>query len=135
MGVSYEFEDTIKTHKYISDSDYSVEQIDINDLETNQLLEQIFKYRFYEDIDVQINENLLSTALFKFDDDISLVTDYNTKIELYKEQSDGTLAKSMTVIKDKSISKVDLFFGDFVSASMKDKLHGTYADRPDEYLE
>jgi len=135
MGVSYEFEDTIKTHKYISDKDISTEQIDIYNLETHQLLEQIFKYRIYEELDIQINSDLLSTSLFKFDDELSLVTDYNTKIELYKEQSDGSLAKSMTVIKDKSTSNVSLFFGDFVSASIFDKIQGSYTEIPDEYLE
>lgn len=134
MQLNYEFEDTIKTHKYISNDNNSTEEINIYDKTTRQLIETIMKYRMYDQLSVKINSNILETALFSFDDYLSLVTDYKTKIDLYKSQSDGSLAKSMTIIKDKTSTRVDLIFGDFVYAGLKDKLHATEANRPNEYF-
>lgn len=135
MSISYDFDDKTKTHLYTEENGISKEEINIYDVETQQLIESIFKYRIYEKIDVEINQNLLTTALFKYDEEISLITDYNTKIDLYKERSDGSLAKSMTVIKDSSSSNVTLFFGDFINAVASDSIQGTEALRPNEYIE
>ena len=93
------------------------------------------KYRIYEKIDTSINDNLLTTSLFKHDDYLSLVTDYKTKIDLYKTRSDGSIQRSMTLIKDKSMARVELIFGDGITATVRDKLHGTEALRPNQYLE
>ncbi len=135
MTVSYDFDDKIKTHKFIGyDNNISVEEINIYDKETHQLLETIMRYRLYEGIDVAVNEDLLGTTLFKYDDELSLITDYTAKINLYKAQSDGSVTRSMTVIQDKSSEKVELLFSDGVFTVLKDKLHGTEAFRPDEYL-
>ncbi|RLC45614.1 MAG: hypothetical protein DRH57_07660 [Candidatus Cloacimonadota bacterium] len=135
MSISYDFDDKIKSHLFTEENGIAKEEINIYDAETQQLIESIFKYRIYEKIDVEINQNLLTTALFKYDEEISLITDYNTKIDLYKEQSDGSLAKSMTVIKDSSSSNVTLFFGDFINAVASDSIQGTEALRPNEYIE
>ena len=91
------------------------------------------KYRIYEKIDAEVNGNLLTSTLFKFDDELSLVTDFETKIDLYKAREDGTLARSMTVIKDKSHAKVELVFNEGIMTVVKDKLHATEAARPNEY--
>lgn len=135
MKVSYDFGDVIKEHIFDRNGIISKEEINIYDIDTYQLIEQIFKYRIYEELDIQINSDLFTTSLFKYDDDLSLVTDYKTKIDLYKEQSDGSVTKSMTIIKDKTTARVELLFGDVINTSVKDKLHGTYAERPDEYLD
>ncbi len=135
MNISYDFEDKTKTHLFTEENGIAKEEINIYDVETQQLLESVFKYRIYEKIDVEINQNLLTSALFKFDDEMSLITDYNTKIDLYKEKPDGSIAKSMTVIKDSTSSNVTLFFGDFINATASDYIQGTEATRPDEYLD
>lgn len=136
MTVSYEFADKIKTHKFLAyNNGISTEEINTYDIETHQLLETIMKYRMYENIDATVNEDLLSSALFKYDDELSLVTDYETKINLYKAQSDGSLTRSMTIIQDKSTAKIELLFNDGVMAVLKDRVQGTEAFRPNEYLE
>ena len=135
MSISYDFDDKTKSHLFTEEDGIAKEEINIYDYETQQLIESIVKYRVYERIDVEINQNLLTSALFKYDDEISLVTDYNTIIDLYKEQSDGSIAKSMTVIKDSSSSNVTLFFGDFINAVAADSIQGTEALRPDEYID
>ena len=61
--------------------------------------------------------------------------DYKTKIDLYKTQSDGSIARSMTVIKDKSSALVELLFNDKISMNMKERFHATYAEKPSEYLD
>lgn len=136
MTVQYEFDDKVKKHTFLGvNNELSTEEINIYDIETHQLLETIMKYRIYEEIDASINSNLLTSSLFKYDDELSLVTDYRTKIDLYKAQADGSIQRSMTVIKDKSTAKVELIFSDGIAASMKDRLHGTEALRPNEYLD
>jgi hypothetical protein len=135
MRVSYDFDDTVKEHIFTRDGIVSQELINIYDIDTYQLLEQIYKYRIYEELDTQINSNLFTSALFRYDDEMSLVTDWKTKIDLYKEQSDGSVTKSMTLIKDKTSARVELLFGDVINTNVKDKLQGTTALRPDEYLE
>jgi len=135
MRVSYDFDDTIKEHIFTRNGIISQELINIYDIDTLQLIEQIYKYRIYETLDTQINDNLFTTSLFKYDDELSLVTDYKTKIDLYTEQSDGSVTKSMTLIKDKTTARVELLFGDVINTNVKDKLQGTYANRPNEYLE
>lgn len=130
MTVSYSFDDKVKTHKFISLNDEkSMEEINIYTFEHHQLLETIMRYRFYESIDVIVNDDLLTTCLFKYDDDLSLITDYSTRINLYKTQSDGSLSKSMTIIQDKSTAKIELLFSDGISASIKEKLQGTESYR------
>lgn len=135
MSISYNFDDKVKTHLFTEENGTSKEEINIYDADTQQLINSIFKYRIYEQIDIEINQNLLTSALFKYDDEISLVTDYNTKIELYREQSDGSIAKSMTVIKDSSSSNITLFFGDFINTIASDSIQGTAALRPNEYID
>jgi hypothetical protein len=135
MSISYNFNDKIKSHLFTEKNCNSKEEINTYDADTQQLLESIFKYKLYEQLDVEINQNLLSSTLFKYDDELSLITDYKTKIDLYKEKSDGSIAKSMTVIKDSSSSNVTLFFGDFINAVASDYIQGTKALRPDEYIE
>jgi hypothetical protein len=134
MKVSYEFDDNIKSHRFSEyNPEVSVEEINIYDKETYQIIESIMKYRIYEKIDAEVNGNLLTSTLFKFDDELSLVTDFETKIDLYKAREDGTLARSMTVIKDKSHAKVELVFNEGIMTVVKDKLHATEAARPNEY--
>lgn len=135
MKISYEFDDKIKEHVFTSKKNVDSEVISIFDIDTHQLIEQIIKYRIYETIDTMINSNLFTTSLFKFDDDMSLITDWKTKIDLYKEQSDGSVTKSMTLIKDKTSARIELLFSDVINTNVKDKLHGTYAYKPNEYLE
>jgi len=106
-----------------------MEEINIYTFEHHQLLETIMRYRFYESIDAIVNDDLLTTCLFKYDDDLSLITDYSTRINLYKTQSDGSLSKSMTIIQDKSTAKIELLFSDGISASIKEKLQGTESYR------
>lgn len=135
MTVSYEFDDKVKSHKFIAyNNEISTEEISIYD-ETYQLLETIMKYRIYEKIDIDVNDNLFTSALFKYDDELSLVTDYKTKIDLYKTEEDGSITRSMTVIKDKTTAKVELIFIEGIMTVMKDKLHATDAIKPNEYLE
>lgn len=134
MTVSYAFDDNIKSHKFIAYNDViSTEEISLYD-ETYQLLETIIKYRIYEKIDIALNTNLLNSALFKYDDDLSLMTNYKTKIDVYKTEEDGTITKSMTVIKDKTTAKIELLFMDGIMTIMKEHLHATYADKPNEYF-
>ena len=136
MNVQYDFNDKIKTHTFIgNNTGISTEEINIYDVELHQVLETIMKYRIYEKIDTSINDNLLTTSLFKHDDYLSLVTDYKTKIDLYKTRSDGSIQRSMTLIKDKSMARVELIFGDGITMTVRDKLHGTEALRPNQYLE
>lgn len=135
MTLSYEFNDTIKKHEYYSVKDIIREDVLIYDLETHQLIESIMKYRIYEKLDTHINENLLSTSLFKYDEELSLITDFKTKIDLYKTQNDGSIAKTMTVIKDKSTSHVELLFNEIIKPKIIDRIHATYAEKPSEYLD
>ena len=135
MTVRYDFEDTVKEHIFERNGINGRELINIYDIDTYQLIEQIFKYRIYEELDTQINSDLFTSPLFKYDDEMSLVTDWKTKIDLYKEQSDGSVTRSMTLIKDKTSARVELLFGDTINTNARDHLHATSAERPDEYLE
>lgn len=138
LSINYNFDDKIKTvdQVYIEDDGgFSSEEINIYDADTLQLIENIFRYRIYEKIDAAINDNLLTSTLFKYDDELSLITDYKTKIDLYKAEDNGSVTRSMTVIKDKVTENIELLFSDGIMAVMKDKLHGTEAIKPNEYLE
>jgi len=134
MKLSYTFDDLVKNHTFSYNEKYKLESIDILDPNINQIIESIFKYRMYEKIDIDINNDILTSALFKFDEYMSLDTDYKTKIDLYKERTDGSIAKSMTVIKDNTSSIVELIFGDYTEVGIIDKIQGTYAENPNVYL-
>jgi len=123
MLVSYSFEDRIKTHKFIYGGNGATEEISIIDRDSQQIVESIIKYRMYEKIDVQINEDILTTALFKYDDQLSLITDFKTKINLYKTDDAGNVTRSMTVIKDKTQATIELIFVEGIMTNVKEQLY------------
>jgi len=136
LTVSYEFDDKIKSYKYfLFDSGISLEEINIYNKETYELLESLMKYKMYDAIYTDISENIFDSTLFKYDEELSLITDYNAKINLYKKQTDGNITKSMTFIQDKTSTNIEMFFIDGIISTVKDKLQGTDALRPNEYLD
>lgn len=123
LSVSYVFDDKIKKHNITPfDDNKSIEEINIYDAELHQLIESIIKYRFYETLDIQINSDILSSVLFKFDESMGMVLNNKTKIDLYRTEDDGSITKSMTVIQDKSSARIEMLFGDSISSQMTDNL-------------
>jgi hypothetical protein len=89
--------------------------------DTKEIIDEVFIYRFYDEMLVKINQQIFSSALFKFDESIPLITKSKTKIDLYSQKDDG-ITRTFTYIKDRTFTKVIMYFADLSNIAMSEKL-------------
>lgn len=99
-----------------------------------ELIEEIFKYKFYDNLGIAIQSNVFETPLFSFSEFFSGLARDNIRLDLYKPSKSGSMAKTMTLISDNSKTNIHLFFNDVGNVLCDEVVHSLLASMPDEYF-
>ena len=115
IQITYLYEDDMITQEYREGYKDIITLMN----EEFEIIEQIFKYRFYEKIFNLVQDGQLIETLQEFEDSIQIISGYNLKLygDLTPDEN-----KTSATLREKATSDVSMFFYDVLGSLMQESL-------------